>query len=87
MSTLYRQLQIRRGLKTNLPTGADGELLFCDDTGELFIGNSSNVNVKPNLDYTAGTPSNWNGTSPTTYKSAIDRLASAVATLLGGPIP
>ena len=29
---------IRRGLKKDIPTGADDELLFCVDTNEMFIG-------------------------------------------------
>lgn len=36
--------------------------------------------------YVAGTPGNWSG-SPTDFSHAIDRLAAAVAGLLGGPIP
>ena len=32
-------LRIKRGTKYNLPTLKDGELAFCKDTGELFIGN------------------------------------------------
>lgn len=37
--------------------------------------------------YAAGTPANWAGAAPTNYAAAIDRLAAAVAGLLGGPIP
>lgn len=36
--------------------------------------------------YTAGTPADWSG-APATLGAALDRLASAVAGLLGGPIP
>lgn len=87
MATPYRQLQIRRGLKIDLPTGADGEPLFCEDTNELFIGTTSSGNLKPNQGYTPGTPSNWSGTPPSNFASALDRLAAAVRSLLGGPIP
>ena len=38
----YRKLQIRRGIKKNLPTLSQGELGFCTDTKELFIGDSVN---------------------------------------------
>ena len=38
MSTIDAIIQLRRGLKANLPaTAADGEAFFCTDTGELFI--------------------------------------------------
>lgn len=38
----YRKMQLRRGLKANLPTLAAGELGFCTDTKELYIGDGSN---------------------------------------------
>ena len=34
-------IKIKRGLKTNLPTLAVGELGYCTDTNELFIGTST----------------------------------------------
>lgn len=37
--------------------------------------------------YTAGVPGNWGGAAPTDIETAIDRIAAAVAGLLGGPIP
>lgn len=37
--------------------------------------------------YTAGLPGNWGGAAPTDIETAIDRIAAAVAGLLGGPIP
>lgn len=37
--------------------------------------------------YAAGAPADWSGAAPTNYAAAIDRLAAAVAGLLGGPIP
>ncbi len=87
MAIPYRQLWIRRGLKADIPVGALGEPLFCEDTHELFIGTTSDGNVKPNQDYTPSTPSNWSGSPPADFASALDRLADAVATLSGGPIP
>lgn len=87
MSTkVYTPLVIRRGVKTNLPEGLDGEFLFAEDTKELFLGTSSNGNIKPNQGYTPASPGHWNG-NPTNYIDAIDRLAAAVSGLLGGPIP
>lgn len=37
--------------------------------------------------YSAGTPADWDTSAPETTKDAIDRLASAVAGLLAGPVP
>ena len=34
-------IRIKRGLKDNLPTLLVGELAFCTDTNELFIGKST----------------------------------------------
>ena len=38
-------IQIKRGMKKDLPQLKDGELAFCRDTKELFIGNNGNENV------------------------------------------
>lgn len=37
----YRKLQLRRGTKANLPTLASGELGFCTDTKEIYVGDGS----------------------------------------------
>lgn len=37
----FKILKLRRGLKAALPTLQEGELAFCTDTKELFIGTSS----------------------------------------------
>ncbi len=37
----YRKLQLRRGLKANLPTLAQGELGYCTDSKEVYIGDGS----------------------------------------------
>lgn len=39
------------------------------------------------LEYTPGTPANWTNPDPTNIKSAVDRIATAVAGLLGASIP
>jgi hypothetical protein len=39
-------IQLRRGLKANLPVLVTGELAYCTDTGELFIGQASGGNLK-----------------------------------------
>ena len=36
-----RKLQLRRGTKANLPTLASGELGFCTDTKEIYVGDGS----------------------------------------------
>jgi hypothetical protein len=41
---MSKRIQIRRGLKTNLPTLSVGELGFCTDTKELFIGTNESTN-------------------------------------------
>lgn len=37
----YKKLQIRRGLKANIPTLAEGEFGFCTDTKDIYIGDGS----------------------------------------------
>ena len=45
----YKKLQLRRGAKTNLPILAAGEMGFCTDTKQLYIGTGSeNVPVNFN---------------------------------------
>ena len=45
----YRRLQIRRGAKANLPVLSVGELGFCTDTQQLYIGtDSGNISVNVN---------------------------------------
>lgn len=84
MTTPYRQLQIRRGLKGDLPVLADGEPAFCEDTGELFIG-TPDGNVL--LGYLAMSPSNWVSPQPKTLSEGMDRIAAYVVAQLGGQIP
>ena len=38
-------IQIKRGMKKDLPQLKDGELAFCRDTKELYVGNNGNENV------------------------------------------
>lgn len=37
----YKKLQIRRGAKSNLPTLSEGELGYCTDTKEVYVGSGS----------------------------------------------
>ena len=43
------KLKIRRGLKEDLPTLAVGELAYCTDTDELYIGDPDTGNRLINL--------------------------------------
>ena len=43
-------IQVKRGLKADLPILADGEIGFCTDTLEIFIGNNG-VNVPTGSTY------------------------------------
>ena len=38
---MANKIQIRRGIKANLPTLSAGEPAFCTDTNQLFVGNGS----------------------------------------------
>ena len=38
-------IQVKRGMKKDLPQLKDGELAFCKDTKELYVGNNGNENV------------------------------------------
>lgn len=86
---------------TNL-AGTLGDRLYLGSEGALQLphytagfaqfdssGNITSVSITAtNVSYTAGTPSNWASTPPTTVQSAIDRMASLLQTLNGGtPIP
>lgn len=42
---MANKIQIKRGLKAQLPTLNTGEFGLCTDTEELFIGNSSNLQI------------------------------------------
>lgn len=44
-------IQIRRGLKVELPLLAEGEMGFCTDTKEIYIG-TGNLNTPVNNTYT-----------------------------------
>lgn len=86
-AALYRQLKIRRDTKANIPVLAEGELFFCTDSVELFVGQLSGVNKKMDITYDPLNDSYWSGSPPDNLISAMDRVAAAVSGLLGGPIP
>jgi hypothetical protein len=44
---MANKIQIKRGLQANLPTLSVGELAYCTDTKELFIG--TGIPETPNL--------------------------------------
>lgn len=76
--------QIIRGLKSDLPMLDDGELGYCMDTKELYIGTESgNVLVTGNLDpdnLTKAVPIEKGGTGATTASEAIDNLGALART-------
>jgi hypothetical protein len=44
--TIQGEVQVARGLKANLPSvGAAGELFFCTDTNQLFVGTGTGMVV------------------------------------------
>ena len=59
----------------SITIGATGQLVLHDPT----VGG-------PKISFVATTPANWTG-APTDLPTAVNRLAAAVAGLLGGPIP
>lgn len=82
----YRNLQLRRGNKADLPTLQDGEPGFCTDSLELFIGNAE-TGQNEGLGYLPISPSNWVNPAPKTISEALDRLSALLVSLHGGPIP
>ena len=48
---MANKIQVRRGLRANLPILSVGELGFCTDTKELFIGSDSGNVAIANLDH------------------------------------
>lgn len=45
------------------------------------------INYANGLGYTPGTPANWAGPAPTLTQQALDRMATLLVSLHGGPIP
>jgi len=58
---------------------ADGKMYFSHNNVWKSLANTTDISV-----YNPATPSNWNGTPPTTIASAIDRLAALVKVLNSG---
>lgn len=69
--------------------GSSGTLdVFTMPFENLIAGNIVASTISGNIAYSAGTPTNWNGSAPTTVKQAIDRIAALLYTLNGNtPIP
>jgi hypothetical protein len=49
---MAHKIQVKRGNKADLPTLDDGEFGLCQDTNELFIGNSGNQKIFPPTEIT-----------------------------------
>ena len=65
---------------------AKADIFKGDLIGSVFAEDSSPIidATDGSLYYAPTTPSDWNGTAPTTVGEAIDRLATLVKTLNGG---
>jgi len=85
MPGTFRELLLRRGLKADLPVLEINEPGWCTDTKELFIGTSSGNKLIAKT-FIPNAP-DWQGTPPSSASDAINRIATAVVGLLGGPIP
>ena len=67
---MANKIQLKRGLKSKLPTLSSGEPAYTTDTRELYVGTGSgNVNMGGSLWYT-GTAMSGTSTSTTYYYSA-----------------
>jgi hypothetical protein len=61
---------------------------IADDAATRVAGLAKLVAAgQANGTYTPIAPGNWAGAAPATVQQALDRIASAVRTLLGAPIP
>jgi hypothetical protein len=63
-------------------TAIDGDLLIYDSAVSLWKS-SKVLTGSYTLPYSASTPSNWNGSAPTTIGSAIDRIAARLFAISG----
>lgn len=61
-----------------------GSKISVKGSGDISIVQSPGATIA--IDFTPLTSSDWKVSDPTTIEEAIDRIASAVAILLGGPI-
>lgn len=73
-------------ITANTFLGTLNGLVNGDVTGSIFADNSALLvdGVNGTFTYTATTPTDWNGSAPTTVGDAIDRLATLVKALNGG---
>nr|DAE34596.1 MAG TPA: tail protein [Caudoviricetes sp.] len=83
----YKKLQIRRGPKAQLPTLAEGELGYCTDTNQMFVGSGSgNTEIETKQVLTAtlasGSTSLSFNNSAITTDSAVDVYTSIFGAVL-----
>lgn len=76
--------QVPNGQSIDL-TGSLGGQILIDPSGVVTINCAGGVSAE--IDYFPATPGDWVGGNPVEMHIAIDRIAAAVAGLLGGPIP
>jgi hypothetical protein len=70
-----------------IPTNTGFDPQTITGAGGILVSGTGSVTVDGSSLYVAVTPGNWAGNPPTTVQDAIERLAAAVAGLLGNPIP
>lgn len=80
-----------RNLNTFLQILGNGDTDF-DSGGRLNLHANGTMAIScnsgnPNVLYNPGNPTDWSGSPPTDVATALDRIASALVTVLGGPIP
>lgn len=81
---MANKIQIKRGLKANLPTLSEGEAAFTTDEKKLYIGsNSGNIEIGGNgstatATYTATITTTWAGTAaPYTQDITVNGILSS----------
>jgi hypothetical protein len=90
-------MNIRFGASITFTVSSAGQTVRMDgvtltsflNTGSSWVTNTPTISYLDQskaVGYTPSTPANWAG-SPATTQTALDRLGTAVAGLLGGPIP
>lgn len=78
---MVNKIQIKRGKKASLPTLSEGEMALCTDTNEVFIGNTSNVQLTTKNDIvnnltTGGATSVLSAEQGKILKELIDKFSS-----------
>jgi hypothetical protein len=86
------RIQSNNGQRALVVTDENNDDLFIlNHDGSLVTRGSINLNgysvTNGTVAYSPATPTNWNGTAPTTVQAALDRCAALLKTLNGGTGP